>query len=159
MPSPGENPEVTSFFTFPPAFKLILQFLDHDVQTPVLLLLLLILLLPLLGGQLQVHRHCVLYGFSSETTGRMKKHSDLWRTYFDHSTLLFPLIRRLAVPLSKHEGGLGFSLVVNRRRAADDDGSSTVSTQRVLKDPGHLTVSVWNVGFLETHETRHNHFT
>lgn len=68
MPSPGENPEVTPFFTFPPAFQLILQFLDRDVQTPVLLFLLLILLLPLLGGQLQVHRHCVLDGLRSERT-------------------------------------------------------------------------------------------
>lgn len=54
------------------------------------------------------------------------------------------------VPLSEHEGGLGFSLVVNRRRAADDDGGSTVSSQRVLQDSSHLTVSVRDVGFLQT---------
>ncbi len=51
-------------------------------------------------------------------------------------------------PLSKHEGGLGFCFIVHRRRAADDDGGSTVSSQRVLQDSGHLTVSVWDVGFL-----------
>lgn len=57
------------------------------------------------------------------------------------------------VPLSEHEGGLGLSLVVNRRRAADDDGGPTVSSQRVLQDPSHLTVSVRDVGFLQTHNT------
>lgn len=54
------------------------------------------------------------------------------------------------LPLSEHEGGLGFSLVVDRRRAADDDGGPTVSSQRILQDSGHLTVPVWDVGFLDT---------
>ena len=52
--------------TFPPALQLILQLLDHDLQTPGLVLLLLVLLLPLLGGELQVHRHSVLDGLCPE---------------------------------------------------------------------------------------------
>lgn len=53
------------------------------------------------------------------------------------------------VPLSKHEGGLGLGLVVDGWRAADDDGGATVSPERVLQDPSHLTVSVRHVGFLK----------
>lgn len=49
-------------------------------------------------------------------------------------------------PLSKHEGGFGFSLIVGGRRAADDNGGSTVTTQRVLQNTGHLAVSVGDVG-------------
>ena len=49
-------------------------------------------------------------------------------------------------PLSEHEGGFGFALVVGGRRAADDDGGSTVTAQRVLQDTGHLAVSVGDVG-------------
>lgn len=52
------------------------------------------------------------------------------------------------VPLSEHERGLGLGLVVDGRRAADDDGGATVSPQRVLQDPSHLTVSVRHVAFL-----------
>ena len=59
-------------------------------------------------------------------------------------------------PLSEHEGGLGLGLVVDGRRAADDDGGATVPAQRVLQDAGHLAVSVRNMGFLQitngTHE-------
>lgn len=58
-------------FTFPPAFQLVLLLLYHDIEAPVLLLLFLVLLLPLLGSQLQVHRHCVLYGFSSKTQNQI----------------------------------------------------------------------------------------
>lgn len=54
-------------------------------------------------------------------------------------------------PLSEHEGGFGFSLIVGRRRAANDDGGPTVSTQRVLQDTGHLAVSVWDVGLSNEH--------
>ena len=41
-------------------------------------------------------------------------------------------------PLSEHEGGLGLGLVVDGRRAADDDGGATVPAQRVLQDAGQL---------------------
>ena len=56
-------------------------------------------------------------------------------------------------PLSKHEGGLGLCLVVGGRRAADDDGGPTVSTQGVLQDTSHLAVSVRDVGL----EHKHTH--
>lgn len=48
-------------------------------------------------------------------------------------------------PLSKHKGRFGFSLIVGGRRAADDNGGSTVTTQRVLQNTGHLAVSVGDV--------------
>ena len=51
-------------------------------------------------------------------------------------------------PLSEHEGGFAFALVIGGRRAADDDGGSTVTPQRVLQDTGHLTVSVGDVGLV-----------
>lgn len=53
-------------------------------------------------------------------------------------------------PLSEHEGGFGFSLIIGGRRAADDNGGSTVTTQRVLQDTGHLAVSVGDVGLVYT---------
>lgn len=53
-------------------------------------------------------------------------------------------------PLSEHEGGFGFGLVVGGRWAADDDGGSTVTTQWVLEDTGHLAVSVGDVGLVST---------
>lgn len=69
--------------TFSPALQLVLQFLDHDAQTAVLLFLLLVFLLPLLGRQLQVHRYCVLNGFSSGTqntlSGAPSRQLDLLR--------------------------------------------------------------------------------
>lgn len=49
-------------------------------------------------------------------------------------------------PLSKHEGGFGFSLIVGGRRATDNNSGSTVTTQRVLQNTGHLAVSVGDVG-------------
>jgi len=52
------------------------------------------------------------------------------------------------VPLSEHEGGLGFRLVVHGRGAADDDGGPTVPPQGVLQDPSHLAVSVRDVCLL-----------
>lgn len=54
-----------------------------------------------------------------------------------------------SLPLSKHESRFGLSLIIRGRRAADDDGSPAVATQRVLKNPGHLTVSVRNIGLTE----------
>ncbi len=57
----------------------------------------------------------------------------------------------LEVPLSKHQGGFGLGVVVARRRAADEHGGPTVSSQRVLQDPGHLTVAVRHVSLLLTH--------
>ncbi len=57
----------------------------------------------------------------------------------------------LEVPLSKHEGGFGLGVVVARRRAADEHGGPTVSSQRVLQDPGHLAVTVRHVRLLLTH--------
>ena len=53
-------------------------------------------------------------------------------------------------PLSEHEGRFGFGLIIGGRRAADDNGSSTVTTQRVLQDTGHLAVSVGDVGLVYT---------
>lgn len=53
------------------------------------------------------------------------------------------------LPLSEHERGLGLGLVVDGRRAADDDGGATVSPQRVLQDASHLAVSVRHVAFLQ----------
>lgn len=54
--------------TVPPAAEFSLQPLDDVLQTLVLLFLLLVLFLPLLRRQLQVHRHRVLDGLSSEHT-------------------------------------------------------------------------------------------
>lgn len=69
-----------------------------------------------------------------------------------------PFCAVLSLPLSEHEGGLCLCLVVNRWRAADDDGGPTVSSQRVLQDSRHLAVPVRNVAFLThnkpTHHTR-----
>lgn len=65
--------------------------------------------------------------------------------------LLF--IRLAYRPLPKHEGGFGFALIVGGRRAADDNGGSTVTTQRVLQDTGHLAVSVGDVGLVYTEDT------
>lgn len=72
-----------------------------------------------------------------------------------HFVLLVTLRHHLPLPLSEHEGGLGLGLVVNRRRAADDDGGPTVSSQRVLQDPSHLAVPVRDVAFLQTHNKQH----
>lgn len=63
------------FLTVPPAVEFGLQPLDDGLQTLVLVLLLLILLLPLLGRQLQVHRHRVLDGLGSETDVEKTFHS------------------------------------------------------------------------------------
>ena len=52
------------------------------------------------------------------------------------------------LPLSKHQGGLGLSVVEAGRRAADEHGGPTVTPQRVLQDTGHLAVTVRHVGFL-----------
>lgn len=54
----------------------------------------------------------------------------------------------MASPLTKHESRFGLSLIKYRGRAADDNGGSAVPTQRVLKDPGHFTISVGHMGFL-----------
>lgn len=51
-------------------------------------------------------------------------------------------------PLAEHERGFGLSFIKYRGRAADDDGCSAVPTQRVLKDPGHFTISVGHMGLL-----------
>lgn len=59
--------------TFPPALQLVLQFLHHDAQTSVLLFLLLVLLLPFLSRQLQVHRHCVLYGLRPKAQTQQRR--------------------------------------------------------------------------------------
>lgn len=56
-----------------------------------------------------------------------------------------------SLPLSKHERGPGLGLVVDGRRAADDDGGPAVPPQGVLQDPGHLAVPVGDVAFLERH--------
>ena len=58
-------------------------------------------------------------------------------------------------PLSEHQGGFGFGLIVGGRRAADDDGGSTVTAQRVLQDTGHLAVSVRDVGLVYTDTNIH----
>lgn len=58
-------------------------------------------------------------------------------------------------PLSEHEGGFGFGLIIGGRRAADDNGGSTVTTQRVLQDTGHLAVSVGDVGLVYRHKYIH----
>lgn len=63
-------------------------------------------------------------------------------------TAVFINSNQMCGPLAEHEGGFGLSLIIYRRRAADDDGCSAVSTQRVLQDPGHFTVSVRHMGFL-----------
>ena len=59
-------------------------------------------------------------------------------------------------PLSEHESGLGFRFIVGGRRAANDDGGPTVSTQGVLQDTSHLAVSVRDVGL--EHTNTHTHF-
>lgn len=57
----------------------------------------------------------------------------------------------LEVPLSKHQRGFGLSVVVAGGRAADEHGGPAVSSQRILQDPGHLTVTVRHVSLLLTH--------
>lgn len=56
--------------------------------------------------------------------------------------------KRSHSPLSKHQCWLRLSFIEDRRRTANDNGSSTVPTQRVLKNPSHLAVPVWHMGFL-----------
>lgn len=50
-----------------------------------------------------------------------------------------------AVPLSKLQRGPGLSIIERGGRAANDHGGPTVPSQRVLQDPGHLTVSVRHI--------------
>lgn len=147
---------LTSVLTFPPAFQLSLLFLDHDVQTSGPLFLLLILLLPLFSSQLQVHRYCVLNGLCPKSQIKWEITLSLNETFgcfYLHRwfrIFVFAVSMTLSsVPLSEHERGLGFSLVVSSWGTADNDGGSAISSQRVLQDPGHLTVSVWNMGFLK----------
>lgn len=64
------------------------------------------------------------------------------------------MIRVMRVPLSKLQRGPGLSIVERRGRAADDHGGPTVPSQRVLQDPGHLTVSVRHIAL--TGDTREN---
>lgn len=58
--------------------------------------------------------------------------------------------RDLDQPLSEHKGGFSFGLIVGRGRAADDYGGSTVATQGVLQNTGHLAVSVGDVDLVDT---------
>lgn len=146
------------FLTVPPAVELVLQPGDGVPQGLVLLLLSLILLLPLFCCQLNIHSDSVLDGLCSE---RGEKYDNLdkrdiilltnktitLREIRQRSAVSFPL--PAYKPLSKHEGGFGFSVIVGGRRAADDNGGSTVTTQRVLQNTGHLAVSVGDVGLAQ----------
>lgn len=53
------------------------------------------------------------------------------------------------VPLPELQRGLGLGVVEGGRGAADHHGGPTVSSQRILQDPGHLTVPVWHIGLTE----------
>lgn len=55
----------------------------------------------------------------------------------------------VSVPLPKHQGGPGLSVIKGGRRAADDHGGPTVPSQGVLQDPGHLTVPVRDISLPE----------
>lgn len=55
----------------------------------------------------------------------------------------------VCVPLSKLQSGPGLSIIERGGRAADDHGGPTVPSQRVLQDPGHLTVSVRYIALTE----------
>lgn len=128
--------------TVPPAVELVLQPGDGVPQGLILLLLPFILLLPLFRRQLNVHRDCVLDGLcSGERNSQLFGHCELNNTTVQQG---------LDQPLSEHEGGFSFSLVVRRGRAADDDGGSTVATKGVLQNTGHLAVSVGDVDLVDT---------
>lgn len=53
------------------------------------------------------------------------------------------------LPLSKHQSRLGLGIVVAGGRAANEHGGATVSTQGILQDAGHLTVTIRHVSFLQ----------
>lgn len=55
----------------------------------------------------------------------------------------------MCVPLSKQQCWPGLSIIERGGRAADDHGGPTVASQGVLKDPGHLTVSVRHVALTQ----------
>lgn len=129
--------------TVPPAVELVLQPGDGAPQGLILLLLPFILLLPLFCRQLNVHGDRVLDGLCSGG----KKFTQL----FEYCELNNTIAQRCSdQPLSEHEGGFSFSLVVRGGRGADDYGGSTVATQRVLQNTGHLAVSVGDVDLVYT---------
>lgn len=130
--------------TVPPTVELVLQPGDGVPQGLILLLLPFILLLPLLCRQLNVHGDRVLDGLcSGERNSQLLGHCELNNTVVQQG---------FGQPLSEHEGGFSFSLVVRRGRGADDDGGSTVATQGVLQNTGHLAVSVGDVGLVDASE-------
>lgn len=61
-------------------------------------------------------------------------------------------------PLSEHESGLGLRLVVGGGGGADDDGGPTVPPQRILKDSGHFTVSVWDIALKQSRPNKQRKF-
>lgn len=56
----------------------------------------------------------------------------------------------MSVPLSKHQSGLGFGIIVAGGGAADEHGGATVPTKGVLKDAGHFAITVGHMRFLKT---------
>lgn len=55
----------------------------------------------------------------------------------------------MSVPLSKHQSGLGFGIIVAGGRAADEHGGATVPAEGVLKDAGHFAITVGHMSFLK----------
>lgn len=55
----------------------------------------------------------------------------------------------MSVPLTKHQSGLGFGIIVAGGGAADEHGGATVPAEGVLKDAGHFAVTVGHVTFLK----------
>lgn len=134
--------------TASPPVELSLQQGDGVFQRLVPLLLLLPLALPLLGRQLHIQADLVLDRLCPDRGTRDSERRPLLfilGSYDDGFGKSSPGV----VPLPELQRGLGLGIVEGGRGAADHHGGPTVSSQRILQDPGHLTVPVWHIGLTE----------